>query len=131
MNLDQLDYGNLLTEVDALRNRARRANLHEVSRRSGVPVQSIHKWVSGATSSEDLVVSVAMALDEIASESVQTCALDGCDRSLPSAHAKWCTPAHRAEGSRVARGLTDLGRPRTSWATEAALERAWEEDRAQ
>jgi len=58
--------------------------------------------------------------------SERVCALGGCDRpALP--RGRWCSPAHRAAGSREARGLVGLGRPRASWKREAERERSWRE----
>jgi hypothetical protein len=122
-DLQQLDYGTVLPDAQALRDRARKAGLREVGRRSGLPEQSVSDWVNGAASSEDFVVAVAMTLDEIEAEPARTCALDGCDEPAPGRHAKWCSGAHRALGSRLARGLVGLGTPRRTWAGEAARER--------
>jgi hypothetical protein len=125
--VDQLDYGSLLPDVDELRKWAREAGLREVARRGGIREQTLSDWVNGATSSEDVVVAVAMVVDEIEVESVRICALEGCDRPVPNPRAKWCTAAHRAKGSRVQRGLTGWGKPRPTWDKEAERERAWRE----
>jgi hypothetical protein len=69
------------------------------------------------------VVAAAMALDEIGAEPVRTCAFDGCDEPAEGRRGKWCGGAHRALGSRVARGLEGLGTARRTWAGEAAKER--------
>jgi hypothetical protein len=124
--LDQLDYGHLLDPTE-LRGRVRRARLREVARRSGVPVSTLSEWVRGRAGSEDLLVTVAMALDELDLEPVRICSLPGCERPTISRRAKWCCPAHRAKGSRVNRGLTGWGRHRTTWAREAEREMAWRE----
>jgi hypothetical protein len=121
--LDQLDYGTILPSLGELRERARKAGMREVSRRSSVPERSVSDWVNGAASSENLVVAVAMALDEINAEPVRICALEGCDEPASGRHGKWCGGAHRALGSRVARGLVGLGTPRRTWADEAAKDR--------
>ena len=124
---DQLLYGTLLPGLDELRKRARGVGLREVARRTGWSEQTLSDWVNGAAASEDIVAAVAMALDEIESEPAKPCALPGCDQPVPSRTAKWCTPAHRAKGSRQRRGLTGWGRPRPTWVREAEREQSWRE----
>jgi hypothetical protein len=126
--VDQLDYGTVLPGgLDLLRRQVGQAGVRKVARQSGVPVQSLHDWLSGAKSSEDLVIAAAVALEQLAAIPARICALDGCDRPVTDPRSKWCGGAHRAKGSRVARGLEDLGQPRSSWAREAEGERAWKE----
>jgi len=124
--LDQLDYGHL-PDPKELRRRVRRARLRVVARESGVPPSTLSDWMHGAAGSEDFLIAVAMALDGLERRPVSNCSLPGCDRPPAGPRAKWCTPAHRAEGSRINRGLTDWGRRRTTWAREAEREMSWRE----
>ena len=96
---DQLDYGGLLPPVEDLRERARKAGLREMERRTGIAKQTLSDWIRGANSSEHLLVTVVMALDTISADPLPVCALEGCTDRVPNRRAKWCGDDHRHQGS--------------------------------
>jgi hypothetical protein len=70
--------------------------------RYGVPGSTAQKIKAGRPPAARTIAQVLMSLD-VPDGAARSCQLDGCDRTVVRRNARYCSPAHRNQASRVRR----------------------------
>lgn len=97
----QLTYG-VADDCDALRARARRVGVREVSRRTGLVYETVRKWANGGATSPTVLVSITDALEDPRTPDVppgSSCALPECPEPARP-RSRWCSERHKKTGAR-------------------------------